>query len=386
LSPVCVQDEWNEEDEAGMFNTTHSLVGLVAARAVWPVGERRSPALWVGLIAANAPDMDSISLFWGPRVYRETHHLITHSFFFLPVGALVVAAIFLWWHCFWTVKVKREAPSLSFRPLFVSAAAAWLSHLIIDCLPAYPTQPFSPFFDLWIAGDILFFLDPWLDGGLFLILMVGWWWRLRQKRGRSVTDAGADAMLTGHDRKTAIAALFFFFVWILSAFGFRELAWRNTVRLDGKAPAALLPAPFWPGVWVRVDKKADERGVVWSSARVGPVQWLNGLSAEFLGSGRGDREDLPEAILSRSDPAVKNFLRFSRFPMVHVFPKEKDGSVWVVWSDAYLNHQLPLWPGQNTRSKPSPEQTPDVGGGREMHNFARLFVKIADGRVVRVGP
>src|SRR5260370_9077082 len=71
-----------------MDNLAHSLVGLAAAKAGL---EKLSPsATAVGIIAANAPDLDVLSGLFGDRwTTLHYHRGITHSI----VGTLVLALI-----------------------------------------------------------------------------------------------------------------------------------------------------------------------------------------------------------------------------------------------------------------------------------------------------
>src|SRR4051794_19436447 len=70
-----------------MENLTHSLVGLAAAKAGL---ERLSPGATVlCVVAANAPDADVVTTWWGKWVYLHHHRGITHSI----IGALALALL-----------------------------------------------------------------------------------------------------------------------------------------------------------------------------------------------------------------------------------------------------------------------------------------------------
>jgi inner membrane protein len=68
-------------------NLTHSLVGLFLARA----GFKRATAYGTAIlvVAANAPDIDVISWFWGRPTWLHWHRNITHSLVGAPVMALL---------------------------------------------------------------------------------------------------------------------------------------------------------------------------------------------------------------------------------------------------------------------------------------------------------
>ncbi len=76
-----------------MDNLTHSLVGLVAAKAGL---ERTTPyATAVCVIAANLPDADLVMLAKGPWVYLANHRGITHSIVgTLALGLLLPVLVF----------------------------------------------------------------------------------------------------------------------------------------------------------------------------------------------------------------------------------------------------------------------------------------------------
>lgn len=378
-----------------MFNTTHSLVGLAAARAVWPDEKHRRACLWAGLLAANLPDLDSFAALWGPRAYREIHHGLSHSLVFWPAASLLFALLF---RPAWRALHRRAAAGkssddepagrpgrLPFRPLFFAVAAAWLTHLFVDWLPSYRLRPFLPFSDKWIGADLTFFLDPYLDALLLASLL--FFRRRRQRKYDAALSATADFSAASRAvRRGATATLLLFCLYLGVTAATREAAWRATTVRDGGAPAALLPAPLRPGVWLRLDRhRSAAGGVRWVCAEVGPAQWWSGRPAKVLGTARGDSPDRPAVAATRSSPAVRSFLRFSRFPLVNVLPPQADGGVWVVWSDAYLNRRLPLWPGMNAAPDPPLSRAPPRGGS-ELRSFARLYVRVKDGRVVEVGP
>src|SRR6188474_1359808 len=66
-------------------NLTHSLTGLMLSRA--GLNKVVPHAGWLLLMAANAPDIDVISLIGGPGTFLHYHRWITHAVVMLPVMA-----------------------------------------------------------------------------------------------------------------------------------------------------------------------------------------------------------------------------------------------------------------------------------------------------------
>ena len=70
-----------------MDNITHSLVGLMLARAGLEKTTPHGAAMMV--LAANAPDIDAIFWFSGTWMYLEWHRTYPHAIAFAPLVALL---------------------------------------------------------------------------------------------------------------------------------------------------------------------------------------------------------------------------------------------------------------------------------------------------------
>jgi inner membrane protein len=159
-----------------MDNLTHSLVGLAAAKAGL---ERLSPGATVlCVLAANAPDADVVTTFWGKWVYLHHHRGITHSIvgtlalaLALPLlfyaGERVVARIFGW------------KPVFKLRGLLIASLLVTATHPVMDWTNNYGVRPLLPWSGRWFYGDLVFIVDPliWLvvGGSCFLLTARGWW-------------------------------------------------------------------------------------------------------------------------------------------------------------------------------------------------------------------
>ena len=92
----------------------------------------RSTRLWC-VLASVAPDVDGLSLLFGPAAYGRYHHRLTHN---LLYGAVVILLSARW--------VGVRALSLTLVSL------GFLSHLVGDFFgsgPSWPLWPFLPFSD-----------------------------------------------------------------------------------------------------------------------------------------------------------------------------------------------------------------------------------------------
>lgn len=128
-----------------MDNVTHTLVGLMLARA----GLEKTTVRGAGMmmLAANAPDIDAVFWFGGTLPYLEYHRSYPHAIAFAPLLALLPMLL---------VRAK-----FGWRPYLASIAGV-LSHLLLDWTNVYGIPlalPFSPhrfrldtvnIFDLWI--------------------------------------------------------------------------------------------------------------------------------------------------------------------------------------------------------------------------------------------
>lgn len=132
------------------------------------------------VLAAEAPDIDSLAGFGG-RVFSFAHHRgITHTFLGAPlVAALVVGVIYLGyrtWH--WRDRDKVSAEQTPrWRVLWLLALLAALSHILLDFTNSYGVRPFMPFSYRWFSWDIVYIIEPvlWviLIGGLILPVLFG---------------------------------------------------------------------------------------------------------------------------------------------------------------------------------------------------------------------
>jgi len=133
-----------------MDNITHSLVGLMLARAGLEKTTPRGTAMMV--LAANAPDIDAIFWFSGSETYLEWHRTYPHAIALAPLVALLPMLL---------ARVRFSWPS------FLAALIGVFSHLLLDWTNSYGIPLALPFswhrfrldianvFDVWIWGILL---------------------------------------------------------------------------------------------------------------------------------------------------------------------------------------------------------------------------------------
>src|SRR6516162_7198518 len=140
-----------------MDNVTHTLTGLMMARAGLAKGGERGATLAI-LLAANAPDMD---VFWsglpGSFRYFDYHRGITHSLALAPLVALVPLLAARW--------IGKASIAWG---TYIACLVGVLSHLALDLTNVYGVRLLLPFSARWLRLDTTDIVDPWI----LIILLV----------------------------------------------------------------------------------------------------------------------------------------------------------------------------------------------------------------------
>src|SRR5690606_3538084 len=79
------------------------------------------------------------------------HRHFTHSYVFIPIGALMVALLF------WSFFRKRN---YSFKKIYAACIVGWATHGTLDACTSYGTQLFWPFNNVRVAWDNVSIIDP----------------------------------------------------------------------------------------------------------------------------------------------------------------------------------------------------------------------------------
>lgn len=114
-------------------------------------GAKLRDAALLGAVAGMAPDLDTlIQSGTDPLLFLEYHRHFTHSFVFVPVGALLCAAFF---HRF--VRAR-----LTFGETYLFCFLGFASHGLLDACTTYGTKLLWPFSDARIAWSVVAVIDP----------------------------------------------------------------------------------------------------------------------------------------------------------------------------------------------------------------------------------
>jgi len=139
---------------------THTATGLFLSRAGC---KRWTPlATPILLLAANAPDIDIVTLAGGRLNYLHYHRHLTHSLIAMPLMALGTVALVRF--------VSRK--SISWTGAFFAALLAVASHLLLDWTNVYGIRMLLPFSPRWLHLDFTNVYDLWL-WVLFLVCIAG---------------------------------------------------------------------------------------------------------------------------------------------------------------------------------------------------------------------
>jgi inner membrane protein len=146
---------------------THILTGACLGRA----GLNRTTGLatLTLALAAEAPDVDSLSYFWGSVFGLQHHRGITHSLLGAPfVAALALAVVY---GVYRVLKRNGREPKLppNWRLLYFYAVLGALLHLFQDFTNNYGVRPYAPFSPRWYSWDIVFIIDP----AMLIALLLG---------------------------------------------------------------------------------------------------------------------------------------------------------------------------------------------------------------------
>ena len=158
-----------------MDPVTHFLTGACIGRTGF--NRRSRYATLTMVLAAEAPDLDTLWSIRGPIASFAHHRGWTHSFIGLPVDAAVVLGAVWLWHRWKSRRERHPGNTPSGTPdhprqpqpgvlpprwgrLSLFAIIALLSHLLLDWTNNYGLRPFAPFNPRWYAGSFVFIVEP----------------------------------------------------------------------------------------------------------------------------------------------------------------------------------------------------------------------------------
>jgi len=144
---------------------THGVVGAMAAYTI-SGKEHRASVAFTGAGSAMLADVETfMHLPSDPLFNLEVHRQFTHSFIFIPVGALIAAAIA------WLIFRKK----LTFKDIYIYSFAGYATHWFMDVITSYGTELLWPFANTRYAWNLVSVVDPVFSAGLIVFTSLALW-------------------------------------------------------------------------------------------------------------------------------------------------------------------------------------------------------------------
>ncbi len=137
----------------------HTLVGATLAETT--VGRTTARAVPMLILAANAPDIDAVTMFVSRDLSLGFRRGWTHGVLSLMILPLLLAGLVLLADR--AIAHARQRPARARAgPLIALGYLGILTHPALDWLNTYGVRLLMPFDGRWFYGDALFIVDPWL--------------------------------------------------------------------------------------------------------------------------------------------------------------------------------------------------------------------------------
>jgi inner membrane protein len=295
---------------------THTLAGATLARAGL---DRRTPlALATLIIAANAPDIDILSLYAGRYATLALRRGWTHGPIAMVVLPWLVAAGVLAWDRW--VRAPRNPSREPARAgaVLMLAIIGVVSHPLLDWMNTYGVRLLSPFSSRWFHGDALFIIDPWL----WLVLGGG----LALARRRRADPARAIRMV-----RVAGAGAVAYIIALVAMSAAGERMARTAADAHGITDIVRVLYEPAPGNPLAADLLVATTG----GYRFGRLRWTAGERVQFFDDriiARGDWS-APAVARALTYTEVRRYMTWSQFPYVYTEP-DVSGGVAVYFGDA----------------------------------------------------
>jgi inner membrane protein len=121
-------------------------------------------AALLGCFAGLSADID-VLIQWpsDPLLFLEFHRQFTHSLVFIPVGALICAALA------WKLAKKH----LNFKETYQFCLLGYATHGLLDACTTYGTQLFWPFSNMRVAWNTISIVDPLFTLPVLTLVVLG---------------------------------------------------------------------------------------------------------------------------------------------------------------------------------------------------------------------
>jgi inner membrane protein len=254
------------------------------------IGAKRSrlvAALAIGGFAAMTPDLDTlIASADDPLLVFEYHRQFSHSFVFIPFGALLCAAL---------AHPAARRIGLRFLETYLYCFLGIASHGLLDACTTYGTQLLWPFSDRRIAWSVVAVLDPAFTAPVGLLVALAAWRRKRSfaiaaalwaflylafgavQSSRAEAQARALAASRGHApmRLEATPALWSIFLW-KTMYEFAGRHYVDAVR------TGIEPKVFPGGSVPTIDVARDFPWLAPHSRQAADIERYRRISAGFM--------------------------------------------------------------------------------------------------------
>ncbi len=155
-----------------MDNLTHTLTGLMLSRAGLDRLTPRAGAIL--MLAANTPDIDTVTALGGVYTYLDHHRGFTHGLPVLPLMALLpTLAAGLW---------PRRPAGFSWLYAYLLACIGLASHLLMDWTNVYGIRLLAPISGDWFRLSDYFVQHPAEPVRTGLTLLSGVFLLVRHRR------------------------------------------------------------------------------------------------------------------------------------------------------------------------------------------------------------
>jgi inner membrane protein len=282
-----------------MDNLTHTAVGLFLSR----LGLNRwTPAATpILLLAANAPDIDIVTLAGGPVSYLHYHRHLTHSLAAMPVLALAAVAL---------VRFAGRRP-VRWAGAFAAALIGVASHLLLDLTNVYGVRLLLPFSGEWQRLDTTSIVDLCIWAILLMGVAAPFLGRLV---GGEITSGKAKFRHYGRGGAIFALTLVLLYDCARGVFHQRAVAVLQARLYQGAEPArvAAMPNPANPLLWRGLVETDDFYAV----EDVNLTTDFDPMRAAIFHKAEPD----PAIGAARDTAAFRVFLSFSQFPLWRVLP------------------------------------------------------------------
>jgi inner membrane protein len=296
---------------------THMLTGACFSRA--GLNRKTALATLTLTLAFEAPDIDSVTYFWGGITGLQHHRGITHSLIGAPFMAAGVIAIVYGFDHWRSSRQKNAAVGASsgtspkLRPdwklLYAYALLGALVHLFQDFTNNYGVRPFAPFSEKWYAWDIVFIIDPIMLLAMFLALVLPGLMAL-------VTEEIGSRKPQFRGRSAAILAL----ICLAAVILVRDFEHRRAVNAlnartyRGEDPLrdSAFPQPINPFSWNGVVETQDFFEMVPVDSGSGDIDPQNMAIVRFK------PEETPASLAAKNSRLGRVYLDWAQYPLVTV--------------------------------------------------------------------